>query len=55
MDRARRAGFTALIVVVMVVAAGGPGGRRSAGCGGHLAAIDARRLGGADRRGIGIR
>ena len=54
MDRARRAGFTALIVVVMVAAAGGFGRAWSTGGGGRLAAVDARRLGGADRRRIGL-
>ena len=55
MDRARRAGFTALIVVVMVAVAGwlaeaaGVAGRRR-----RLADVHARRLGGPDRRGVRV-
>ena len=55
MDRARRAGLTALIVVVIVASLGGSGGAARSGGGRRLAAIDARRVGGADRRRVGIR
>ena len=55
MDRARRAGFTALIVVVVVATAGGF--RRPQGPGrlGHLAAVDTRGFRGTDGRSIGLR
>ena len=55
MDRARRAGFTALIVVVLVAIPQGCGGPACAPACRRLAAVDARRLGGPDRRRVGVR
>ena len=54
MDRARRAGSTALIVVVVVALLAVRGGPAS-GPRSRLAAVHAGGLGGPDRRSIGIR
>ena len=54
MDRARRAGLTALIVVVMVASAAGARWLRCPGRRRRLAAVDARRLRGADWRCVGV-
>ena len=50
MDRARRAGWTVLIVVAMVVMLEGGGGGRAIAVRAGLAAVHARGLGGPDRR-----
>ena len=55
MDRARRAGFTALIVVVVVAAAGGFAGPTVRAAPVVVAAVDTRRLRGADGRSLGLR
>ena len=54
MDRARRAGWTALIVVAMVVDARGWRRRASVAAVAGLAALDARGLGGPDRRCVRV-